>query len=81
MREGLLRNTALGVGIGAAAFTALGLYLNVANGAHLFSHPGPLTVLAVVGGTIGGLVGPLFRKPGGRGSNEKRTDEWRDPPT
>lgn len=81
MREGLLGNTALGVGIGALAFTLLGLYLNVANGAPVFSNPGPLTVLAVVGGTIGGLVGPLFRRAGGRGSNEKGTDESRGPPT
>lgn len=59
MRERLVRNTVLGLGIGAGAFGTLGIYLNLATGSEAFEHPGPMALLVVIGGTIGGLVGPL----------------------
>lgn len=67
----MLRSTLIGGGIGAAAFALLGLYLNVATGADPLSNPGPMAVLIVVGGTIGGLVGPLF---GSRRLPSERSD-------
>lgn len=70
MRRRLFRSTAVGAGIGAATFLALGLYLNAANGAPILSNPGPVSFLAVVGGTIGGLVGPLFGRRAPPGSGE-----------
>lgn len=60
MRPGLARRTALGAATGAAAFLGLGLYLNAATGAAVLSNFGPLTMLAVIGATVGGLVAPLF---------------------
>lgn len=60
MRRKLLRRTLIGAGTGAGAFLLLGIYLNVATGAGLLANPGPMAVLVVIGGTVGGLVGPLF---------------------
>lgn len=59
MRPGLLRRTAGGAGAGAFLFLLLGLYLNAASGQPLFSNFGPIGILVVIGGTVGGLVAPL----------------------
>lgn len=59
MRPGLLGRTAAGAGAGAFLFLLLGLYLNAASGQPLFSNFGPIGILAVIGGTVGGLVAPL----------------------
>lgn len=60
----MLRRTAIGFGVGAVAFGLLGMYLNVAIGAPPLSNPGPVSILAVIGGTIGGLVAPLVHRGG-----------------
>lgn len=44
----------------------MGLALNREIGQSLWSNLGPVAILAVIGGTVGGLVAPLFRR-GGRG--------------
>lgn len=62
MREGVLLRTVVGAAVGAGIFGVLGLYLNATIGAPLFSNPGPVAVLVVIGATIGALVGPLFRR-------------------
>lgn len=59
MRDRLVRKTLLGLGIGAGAFAALGVYLNLATGSAALENPGPMALLVVIGGTVGGLVGPL----------------------
>ncbi len=57
----MIRATAIGAGLGAAVFLLVGLYLNVATGAPALSNLGPVGVLVVIGGTVGGLVAPLVR--------------------
>lgn len=59
MRRAQLRATAVGAALGALAFALLGLYLNRAVGAALFSNAGPVAILALIGATVGGLVAPL----------------------
>lgn len=58
----MIRTTAIGAGVGAAVFLAVGLYLNVATGAPALSNLGPVGMLVVIGATVGGLVAPLFRR-------------------
>ena len=58
----VIRRSLIGFGAGAVLFGGLGLYLNSAIGAPVFSHPGPVAMFGLIGGTIGGLLGPLFRR-------------------
>lgn len=62
MSRTLGRVTLLGAAIGGGAFVAMGLYMNMATGAPPLSNLGPMAVFAVIGATVGGLVGPLFRR-------------------
>lgn len=68
--SGLRRLTLLGAALGGGAFMAMGLYMNVATGAPLLSNLGPMAVFAVIGATVGGLVGPLFRRSDDAASGE-----------
>ena len=58
----VIRKSIGGFAVGAALFGAVGLWLNVRIGAPLLSNPGPVAILAVIGGTVGGLVAPLFHR-------------------
>lgn len=58
--SGKLRATLVGLAAGGVLFLGLGLYLNRITGFGAFEHPGPLGVLALIGATVGGLVGPLL---------------------
>ena len=58
----MLRRTLTGFVAGAFLFAGLSLYLNRAIGAPLLSHPGPVAMFALIGGTIGGLLAPLVRR-------------------
>lgn len=60
------RRSLIGFAVGASLFAVMGLALNREIGQPLWSNPGPVAILAVIGGTVGGLVAPLFRR-GGRG--------------
>lgn len=62
MEREIVRRSAVGAALGAGLFLLLGFYLNSAIGAGWLDHPGPQAVLAVIGGTVGGLVAPLFRR-------------------
>lgn len=62
-----LRRSLVGFAAGALLFVGLGVYLNARIGAGAFAHPGPVAILAVIGGTVGGLVAPLFGRRDGRG--------------
>lgn len=68
-----LRPTLVGLAVGGILFLGLGLYLNRVTGFATFEHPGPVGVLALIGATVGGLVGPLLaglarrREDGGSG--------------
>lgn len=53
------RASATGFLLGGAGFLFLGLYLNVATDFPPLSNPGPVGVLALIGATVGGLLGPL----------------------
>lgn len=59
MREDI-RATLVGLAAGGLLFLGLGLYLNRVTGFATFEHPGPVGVLALIGATVGGLVGPLL---------------------
>ncbi len=54
-----VRRTLAGLAGGGLLFLALGLYLNASTGFGLTENLGPLTMLTVVGATVGGLVAPL----------------------
>lgn len=56
----LLRPTAAGFAFGAIVFAVLGMWMNSQMGAPWFSNPGPIGILAVIGGTTAGLVSPMF---------------------
>lgn len=58
----MIRKSLEGFVLGAVVFGAVGLWLNVRIGDPLFSNPGPVAILAVIGGTVAGLVAPLFRR-------------------
>lgn len=60
MFEKILGKTLLGAAVGAVGSAGMGIYLNVAFGVGAFENWGVLIMLAVVGGTTGGLVGPLL---------------------
>ena len=56
----MIRLTWLGFVVGAILFAALGMWMNVQIGAPAFSNPGPVGILALIGGTTSGLVSPLL---------------------
>lgn len=67
--SGALRRSLVGCAVGALLFIGLGVYLNARIGAGALANPGPVAILAVIGGTVGGLVAPLFAR--GRGSEDR----------
>ncbi|WP_423924520.1 hypothetical protein [Candidatus Palauibacter sp.] len=72
----MIRLTWLGFVVGAIVFAVLGMWMNTQIGAPMFSNPGPVGILALIGGTTSGLVSPLlFRRAGAR--HRRRGD--RDP--
>lgn len=54
-----LKPTVIGAVAGAALFAAAGLYQSVSLGGGVFAHVEPVAFIAVIGGTVGGLAGPL----------------------
>ncbi len=59
----MIRLTWLGFVVGAIVFAALGMWMNTQIDAPMFSNPGPVGILALIGGTTSGLVSPLlFRR-------------------
>ena len=71
----MIRLTWLGFIVGAAIFAVLGMWMNTQIGAPMFSNPGPVGILALIGGTTSGLVSPLlFRRAGGRCRRRGRRD-------
>jgi hypothetical protein len=61
----LARTSLIGFLAGGLLFGALGVYMNLAIGDPALSNPGPTLVLAVIGGTVAGLIAPMIRR--GRG--------------
>ncbi|WP_419949301.1 hypothetical protein [Candidatus Palauibacter sp.] len=73
----MIRLTWLGFIVGAAIFAVLGMWMNTQIGAPMFSNPGPVGILALIGGTTSGLVSPLiFRRAGAR--RRRRRGDARD---
>ena len=73
----MIRLTWLGFVVGAILFAALGMWMNAQIGAPVFSNPGPVGILALIGGTTSGLLSPLlFRRLAAR---RRRRVEARDP--
>ena len=60
-KKSLARVSLRGFAIGGALFALLGAYMNWQIGDPAFANPGPTLVLAVIGGTVAGLVAPMFR--------------------
>ena len=59
----MIRLTCLGFVVGAIVFAVLGMWMNTQIPAPMFSNPGPVGILALIGGTTSGLVSPLlFRR-------------------
>ena len=56
----MIRLTGLGFVVGAIVFAVLGMWMNTQIPAPMFSHPGPVGILALIGGTTSGLVSPLL---------------------
>ncbi|WP_419166977.1 hypothetical protein [Candidatus Palauibacter sp.] len=75
----MIRLTWLGFVIGALVFAVLGMWMNTQIGAPMFSNPGPVGILALIGGTTSGLVSPLlFRRADARRARRCRRGD-RDP--
>ncbi len=55
----IVRRTLIGFVAGALAFGVASVYQAVASGVGLVATLGPLGFMMVLGGTIGGLAGPL----------------------
>lgn len=74
----MIRLTWLGFVVGALVFAALGMWMNTQIGAPMLSNPGPVGILALIGGTTSGLVSPLlFRRLEARRRRRRGGD--RDP--
>ena len=56
----MIRLTGLGFVVGAIVFAVLGMWMNTQIPAPMFSNPGPVGILALIGGTTSGLVSPLL---------------------
>ena len=56
----MLRLTWIGFVVGAVVFAALAMWMNTQIGSPMFSNPGPVGILALIGGTTSGLVSPLL---------------------
>jgi len=56
----VIRLTCLGFVVGAIVFAVLGMWMNTQIPAPMFSNPGPVGILALIGGTTSGLVSPLL---------------------
>jgi membrane associated rhomboid family serine protease len=63
----MFKRSLAGFALGAIMFALVGVYLNREIGAPFLSNPGPVGIFAVIGGTIGGLIAPLFRRRVKRG--------------
>ncbi|WP_425152688.1 hypothetical protein [Candidatus Palauibacter sp.] len=64
----MIRVTWIGFVVGAIVFAVIGMWMNTQIGAPMFSNPGPVGILALIGGTTSGLVSPLlFRRFHARG--------------
>ncbi|MDX1396081.1 MAG: hypothetical protein R3195_16985 [Gemmatimonadota bacterium] len=61
-KKRLGRASLAGFLLGGSVFALLGVYMNWQIGDPAFSNPGPTLVLATIGGTVAGLVGPMFRR-------------------
>ena len=55
----IVRRTLIGFATGAAAFGLASVYQAVSSGVGVGSALGPLGFMMLLGGTIGGLAGPL----------------------
>ncbi len=58
----MIRRTIIGFLVGGAIFAILGMWMNTQMGAPWLSNPGPVGILAIIGGTTTGLVSPMFRR-------------------
>lgn len=58
----MIRRTMIGFVVGGSVFALLGMWMNTQMGAPWLSNPGPVGILAIIGGTTSGLVSPLFRR-------------------
>ena len=56
----MIRLTGIGFVVGAIVFAVLGMWMNTQIPAPMFSNPGPVGILALIGGTTSGLVSPLL---------------------
>ena len=61
-KRSLGRASLRGFLLGGGVFALLGVYMNRQIGDPAFSNPGPTLVLAIIGATVAGLVGPMFRR-------------------
>lgn len=58
----MIRRTMIGFVVGGSVFALLGMWMNTQMGAPWLSNPGPVGILAIIGGTTSGLVSPLFHR-------------------
>ena len=71
----MIRLTCLGFVVGAIVFAVLGMWMNTQIPAPMFSNPGPVGILALIGGTTSGLVSPLlFRRLDARRRRRRERD-------
>lgn len=56
------RASIIGIFAGGGLFALLGVFMNWQIGDPALSNPGPTAVLAVIGGTVAGLVAPMLSR-------------------
>jgi len=61
-RRRLARASIIGFVLGGGLFALLGVFMNWKIGDPALSNAGPTTVLGVIGGTVAGLVAPMFSR-------------------
>ncbi len=74
----IVRRTLFGFVAGAAAFGLASAYQAISSGVGLGSTLGPLGFMMLLGGTIGGLAGPLIGE--GVARSRQRRAQRRDAP-
>ncbi len=59
VNDATLRRTLAGAAVGGSLFGVMAVYRSLMAGGPLLEYAGPVAFMAVLGGTVGGLAGPL----------------------
>lgn len=66
MNRDSVRRSGIGAAVGAAVFGGVSVYRSLLAEGAFVDYLGPVGMMTVIGGTVGGLVGPLIAQAWGR---------------